>query len=150
MTGLIKKPDFSGDKKKAYSMDVREKIVYWLDIAHYDLVSAKAMLETKRFLYVGFLCHQVVEKCLKAYFWSTQKEEPPYTHNLLVLSEKSNFDIQASAKHFSLFKELVPLNIQARYPEDRQLLLKSLNGKKCKDILKRTKAFYIWIKKLLK
>jgi len=38
------------------------------------------MLESKRFLYVGFLCHQVVEKCLKAYFWHTQEKQPPYSH----------------------------------------------------------------------
>ena len=54
-------------------MDTRKKIEYWLDIAHYDLVSAKAMLASRRFLYVGFLCHQVAEKCLKAYFWHAQK-----------------------------------------------------------------------------
>ena len=42
-------------------MDTEGKIEYWLEIGHYDLVSAKAMLESKRFLYVGFLCHQVVE-----------------------------------------------------------------------------------------
>jgi hypothetical protein len=30
-------------------MDFRTKIKYWLDIAHYDLVSAKAMLEAKRY-----------------------------------------------------------------------------------------------------
>jgi len=42
-------------------MDTKEKKEYWLDIARYDLVSAKAMLESKRFLYVGFLCHQVAE-----------------------------------------------------------------------------------------
>jgi len=48
-------------------MNINNKTEYWLDIAHYDLVSAKAMLESKRFLYVGFLCHQTVEKCLKAF-----------------------------------------------------------------------------------
>lgn len=43
-------------------MDTKNKIAYWLDVAHYDLVSAKAMLKARRFLYVGFLCHQVAEK----------------------------------------------------------------------------------------
>ena len=33
-------------------MGTKKKIEYWLDMAHYDLVSAKAMLEAKRFLYV--------------------------------------------------------------------------------------------------
>ena len=35
-------------------MERKERIVYWLEIAHYDLLTAKAMLETKRYLYVGF------------------------------------------------------------------------------------------------
>lgn len=131
-------------------MEIKERINYWLDIAHYDLISAKAMLETKRYLYVGFLCHQTVEKSLKAYYWHTQKNDPPFTHNLLLLSEKSELDKQAEEKHFVLFNKLMPLNIQARYPDDKVLLLKSLNEERCKGILKRTKEFYSWIKKLLK
>ncbi len=131
-------------------MNRKKRIAYWLDIAHYDLLSAKAMLETKRYLYLGFLCHQTVEKCLKAYFCHTQKKDPPYTHNLLMLSENSGLDQKAEEKHFALFNELMPLNIQARYPDDKKLLLKSLNEERCKDIFKRTKEFYSWIKKLLK
>jgi len=131
-------------------MDTKKKIEYWLDIAYYDLASAKAMLESKRFLYVGFLCHQVVEKCLKAYFWHTQNKEPPYSHNLLLLSEESRFDECADEEHFSLFNELMPLNIQARYPEDRELLLKSLTARKCEELYKKTRKFYAWIKKLSK
>ena len=44
------------------------KAAYWLDGAEYDLQTANAMLETRRFLYVGFMCHQAVEKALKAVF----------------------------------------------------------------------------------
>ncbi len=131
-------------------MDTKKKIGYWLDTAHYDLVSAKTMLESKRFLYVGFLCHQVIEKCLKAYFWHTQKKEPPYSHNLLFLSEESKFDELSGQEHFSLFNELMPLNIQARYPEDRELLLKTLTTRKCEELYIKTKRFYTWIRKLLK
>jgi HEPN domain-containing protein len=38
---------------------------YWLEIASYDLKTAEAMLNSKRFLYVGFMCHQSIEKILK-------------------------------------------------------------------------------------
>jgi HEPN domain-containing protein len=41
----------------------KKRVEYWLGMARYDLISAKAMLQTKRFLYVGFMCHQVAEKC---------------------------------------------------------------------------------------
>ena len=47
---------------------MKEKIQYWIEMAEYDLETAKVMLKGKRFLYVGFMCHQVIEKILKGYF----------------------------------------------------------------------------------
>jgi HEPN domain-containing protein len=44
-----------------------EKVAYWVDISDYDMETAKSMLIGKRYLYVGFMCHQAVEKMLKAY-----------------------------------------------------------------------------------
>lgn len=40
---------------------------YWIERAEYDLETAKAMQQTGRYLYVGFMCQQTVEKALKAY-----------------------------------------------------------------------------------
>ncbi|MEA4884368.1 MAG: HEPN domain-containing protein [Clostridia bacterium] len=57
-------------------------VSYWVDIADYDLETAKAMLVTERYLYVGFMCHQTIEKLLKAYYVRTINDTPPYTHNL--------------------------------------------------------------------
>ncbi len=45
-----------------------DKVEYWIDLAIYDLETAKAMLKSKRYLYVGFMCNQVVEKMFKAYY----------------------------------------------------------------------------------
>ena len=42
------------------------KAAYWLDGAEYDLQTARAMLEARRLLYVGFMCHQPIDKALKA------------------------------------------------------------------------------------
>jgi HEPN domain-containing protein len=53
-------------------------------------IHTRAMLDRGRYLYVGFMYHQVIEKSIKAYFWNSQHEEPPYTHNLLILASKSN------------------------------------------------------------
>ena len=38
---------------------------YWIEMSDYDFDTAKAMLETKRYLYVAFMCHQTIEKILK-------------------------------------------------------------------------------------
>lgn len=53
------------------------KVKYWADVAQYDMDTAKAMNQTKRHLYVGFMCHQVIEKALKAYHVSELKLDPP-------------------------------------------------------------------------
>jgi len=34
---------------------MNEKSTYWIEIADYDLETAKAMLVSKRYLYVGFI-----------------------------------------------------------------------------------------------
>jgi HEPN domain-containing protein len=44
-----------------------KKVKYWIEISEYDLLTAKSMLDTKRYLYVAFMCHQSIEKLLKAY-----------------------------------------------------------------------------------
>lgn len=40
---------------------MEEEVRYWMEIAEYDLNTAKAMLQTKRYLYVGFMWHQSLE-----------------------------------------------------------------------------------------
>ena len=55
---------------------MNDKVTYWIEISDYDLETAQAMFATKRYLYVGFMCHQVIEKMLKAY-WSSVLEQPP-------------------------------------------------------------------------
>ena len=67
-------------------MNKEERIDYWLGIADYDLETADTLYNGGRWLYVAFMCHQVIEKTLKAYWCATQEEEPPYTHNLLRLA----------------------------------------------------------------
>ena len=61
--------------------NMSEKSEYWIEIADYDIETAKAMLVSKRFLYVGFMCHQAIEKTIKAYYCSV-KNEVPQTESL--------------------------------------------------------------------
>ncbi len=39
---------------------MNDKVTYWVEMSDYDFDTAKAMLDTKRYLYVAFMCHQVV------------------------------------------------------------------------------------------
>jgi len=131
-------------------MDIDNKIQYWLDMAVYDMDTAGAMLETGRYLYVGFLCHQCIEKAFKAYYWHTVQHEPLYTHNLLVLADKSDINQYLNENMQNLLNRLMPLNIQARYPQNREALLQTLTREVCDALLRETKELFQWIKQLLK
>jgi len=41
---------------------MEEKTRYWIELAEYDLETAKVMLFSKRLLYVGFMCHRSSRK----------------------------------------------------------------------------------------
>lgn len=119
----------------------------WLGIAEYDLGTAKAMLQTGRYLYVAFMCHQSLEKLLKAVISSKTKEMPPYTHNLVLLSSLSKIKFHNS--HIDFLAILNPYNIEARYPKTKLALSRLCTKKTAADILKRTEELFIWLKQKL-
>jgi HEPN domain-containing protein len=107
------------------------------------------MLKSGRLLYVGFMCHQTIEKILKAYFSSISDEPPPYTHNLTLLSIKSGINELLKEDFTEIINLLEPLNIEARYPTHKKQLLSSLTKTKCKEILLKTKKLQKWVKEKL-
>ena len=93
-----------------------DRIKYWTELSDYDLDTADAMLRTGRWLYVGYMCHQTIEKIFKAY-WCSRKEEPaPYTHNLINLAQSCGLGQLLSNEQKIFIGEMMPLNIEARYP----------------------------------
>lgn len=128
---------------------MNDKVTYWIEMSDYDFDTAKAMLETKRYLYVAFMCHQTIEKILKAY-WSKVLEEPPLkVHSLSRLAEKSGLDKDMSEEQKDFIDELEPLNIEARYPSYKERLMKSLTPDRCKELIEQTDKLRIWIKSKL-
>lgn len=118
-------------------------------MSDYDFETAKAMLATKRYLYVGFMCHQVIEKILKA-FWSSILEEPPLKiHSLSRLAEKSRLDKDMSEEQQEFIDKLEPLNIEARYPSHKERLMRSLTEEYCNELIKQTDELRVWIKSKL-
>ena len=125
------------------------KATYWIEMSDYDFDTTKAMLETKRYLYVAFMCHQTIEKILKAY-WSNVLEEPPLKiHSLSRLAEKSGLDKDMSEEQTDFIDELEPLNIEARYPSYKERLMKSLTSDRCKELIEQTDKLRTWIKSKL-
>ena len=125
---------------------MNEKTKYWVELSDYDIDTALLMLKGSRFLYVGFMCHQSIEKILKAYFVKTNNSQPPFVHNLTVLSEKTGIYQLLNEQQLDLLDTLNPLNIEARYPTRKTELFKSLTKEKFENLIKSTKEFQEWIK----
>lgn len=92
------------------------KVQYWIEISNYDLETAEAMLRTKRYLYVGFMCHQAIEKVFKAFYTGIKSETAPFSHSLSYLAKKGDFYETFSEEQKNFIDQIEPLNIDARYP----------------------------------
>ncbi|MCL2446266.1 MAG: HEPN domain-containing protein [Oscillospiraceae bacterium] len=130
---------------------MNSKAQYWLDLADYDLETAQAMLKTKRYLYVGFMCHQTIEKALKAVIAKdcADGDTPPKIHDLTKLSVRANMLEAMSDEQQDFIEKLNPLNIQARYPEHKERLAMALDKGICQDLISSTEDFLCWIKEQL-
>lgn len=113
--------------------------------------TARTMLDTRRLLYAGFMCHQVVEKALKGIFVLRNPEEYlPYIHKLMRLANLSGISKEMSEEQLSLLELLSPLNIEARYPVHKSTLMASLIVERCETMIQETEALYQWIRKLIR
>ena len=54
-----------------------------------------------------------------------------------------------SEQQKNFIDSLEPMNIEARYPSNKDRLFKSLNIEKCSEILNNTKELQQWIKEKL-
>lgn len=130
-------------------MTREEKVQYWLDIANYDLETAEDLYKSQRWLYVAFMCHQVIEKTLKAY-WSAKREDiPPYIHNHKRLAEGCGLYGKLSDEQKDFINAISTYNIQARYPEYKEQLARVLTASTCRYLIDTTKELQSWIKQKL-
>lgn len=120
--------------------------VYWIDLSEYDLKVAESLSEKGHYLYMGFMCHQSVEKMLKAVYVAKFNTTPPYIHKLDKLIELSGLNEKISEAQYDLIDELIPLNIQARYPAYKDAIYKLIDSARAKNILQKTGNLILWLK----
>lgn len=123
-----------------------DAVGYWTELSDYDYDTAEAMFRTGRWLYVGYMCHQCVEKIFKAY-WSRKKVEPaPYSHNLINLAQSCGLAQLLNDEQRAFVSEVMPLNIEARYPSYKQAVGNSLSETRCVELMRKTKDLQEWVK----
>lgn len=116
----------------------------WFKQAEYDMKTAKAMFEAKRYVYVVFMCHLSIEKALKGFYQKKLNSIPPKVHNLLYIIEKVGITLPEP-----LFETVFDLNrasIPTRYPEDLQQMRKDYRKQKTEKLLFKSKEVLKWLK----
>ena len=119
-------------------------------MSEYDLVTADAMLKSKRYLYVAFTCQQAIEKMLKACYVAQFNKTPPYTHSLIRIAETLSFykDIDEKTQ-----KEIELVNsyyIVSRYCENYHEMSRGLTPEHAEQLYNFTKEFVEWLKSQMK
>ncbi|MCL2377955.1 MAG: HEPN domain-containing protein [Defluviitaleaceae bacterium] len=93
----------------------------------------------------GIHLHLIAEKALKAAMARTT-DEIPKIHHLLKLANMANVNDDLSESQKNLLGKLMPLQIEARYPEHKAKIAATLTNNYCADLLKETEEFLCWIK----
>lgn len=117
----------------------------WLEQVEEDISAAECMYNGGHWLYVGFMCHQAVEKVLKALWTATQDEDPPYVHDHWRLLRGLGLIETLSEEQRNFVESIKPLYIAARYPEQKRKIAAMLNDEACSSIIDETKLFKEWI-----
>lgn len=126
---------------------MEQDIKYWVDLAKYDLKTAEAMFESRRYVYVLFTSQQAVEKMLKALVVKVKQRFPPRTHDLLKLAQTAQIDLDNKQREF--LAKLSFYYMETRYPEELSKISRSITRKIALDYLNKTKEVFKWLGKKL-
>jgi HEPN domain-containing protein len=123
----------------------KEIVKNWYELADYDLESAKAMLDSGRYLYVAFLCQQTIEKILKGLFVKETSKTPPYTHNLRRLAKQLSFYETLNQEQLDQLDRLNVYYIESRYTEALEEMKKAIGSDEAVAILKECREMTKWL-----
>lgn len=98
-------------------MILEESIKFWLNSSLDDFNTAKAMFVANRYNYTMFMCQQALEELLKAIIVIQTEDNPPYLHDLVILSKKIDFQIPKYIH--KILENINPHYIVARYKPQR-------------------------------
>ncbi len=123
-----------------------EKVIKnWLMLAEYDIVSAEAMLQTGRYVYVTFMCQQSIEKTMKAFYVKECQQTPPYTHNLMRLLGLLSCSEEITPEDRTFLERLNYYCLESRYSETVVEFYETVTQQQALDIYTQTKRLYEWL-----
>lgn len=125
---------------------MREEILNWWKQAKRDLVSARHALEAGDYYLVVFLCHQAVEKGLKAHIMKNERLSEFGMHSLIFLGKRACLP----EKFHTFLRQLTPQYTLTRYPDAGSEPPYELYDKaQAEDFLRKAREVIAWIGKQL-
>ena len=121
----------------------KDKVKYWLKTADQDWKVANHLFEKQDYSYALFFGHLTIEKILKAIFTDKKDKTPPFSHNLVYLSEKA--DLELNDEKLELLEEVSDFNLEARYPDDKFSFYKKSTSEFTKNKLKQIERLKKWL-----
>lgn len=80
---------------------------------------------------------------MKAIFVDKHNETPPFSHNLVYLSEKAGLEVDD--KNLALLEEISDYNLEARYPDDKLSFYKKCTKVFTENKLRQIKGVRKWL-----
>ena len=96
-------------------MNKDEILKYWIDSSDNDFSAMRHLFEKGDYSWSLFIGHLVIEKLLKGYYVKQIDVTPPFTHDLIRISEKSGLQLTENQK--DILDTISAFNLQTRYDD---------------------------------
>lgn len=119
------------------------KIAYWVTSAENDWKVAGHLFEKGDYPYALFFGHLTLEKVLKALYAAITQDNPPLTHRLVLLADKTGLHL--SDEQLDLLEAVTDFNLEARYPDEKFSFHKRCNKEFAQQYLARIEEMMKWL-----
>lgn len=121
----------------------KDKTKYWIKTADQDWKVANHLFEKGDYSYALFFGHLTIEKILKGIFTDKKDQTPPFSHNLVYLSERAGLEL--TDDKLKLLEEISDFNLEARYPDDKFSFYKRCTLEFTKNKLNQIRMLRKWL-----
>src|ERR1017187_2638032 len=127
-------------------MTIQEHIEFLINQADEDLGVTEAIQAAGYYGQALFWGHLVLEKMCKAlYLQNNNRMDYPYIHNLLVLLNKSNVDI--NEEQIAFYSDMNSFQAKGRYADTLHEIEATVTKEVCEKYIDKLKTEMIWLKK---
>ncbi len=109
------------------------------------------MLKSGRYIYAIFMLHLALEKLLKGLYAKIRHENPPRTHNLILLHERiaDSKNINLADSQIEIIEFLNEKSVPSRYPDVLHEVLKEFNKNETAKLVNQVKEIIKCLKNQL-